>query len=485
MGRPQQGTLVKAPTHSTLNSTGQAMKFLLFLLVINTSIATGVQGRNINIENTTGMVDSEGSTELTTASDGIDDLTTVMDEKQPGSSDVSTLEQQLDMTTRNPGLQNKVVTEPSTTASVTNLSDPVKQNILKMFTNLLESDLHKNTRTDAEDDEEDIQTITTPMTTPNGRLATTSAKSTTTQAIPLTTKDTIKTSDHSTKLELATLSTFGADTTTAITLEITDTQPSTTETLHVTKQREIKDPELTTNQATSTTISSGDTETTTIIETITETETEKETEIEKETEKETQTEKETEKEKETETDVKKEIDTEPAQISFLYTTEKTMMEVSTEKMIGELSEMEKHTTTIMSTTAQHKNIEVDTTITIPTEPSNQYLEEETEEPATRMNIPITDILDKKTVTKKATASKENAKDISTDWFYPTTKPSYVSLYSIEHDFSLENTNNSVLKLNPHGSVAPSKSSEANFPWIFPKWIADPKLHGSNQRPRLI
>merc|ERR1712013_211256 len=269
MGRPQQGTLVKAPTHSTLNSTGQAMKFLLFLLVINTSIATGVQGRNINIENTTGMVDSEGSTELTTASDGIDDLTTVMDEKQPGSSDVSTLEQQLDMTTRNPGLQNKVVTEPSTTASVTNLSDPVKQNILKMFTNLLESDLHKNTRTDAEDDEEDIQT----MTTPNGRLATTSAKSTTTQAIPLTTKDTIKTSDHSTKLELATLSTFGADTTTAITLEITDTQPSTTETLHVTKQREIKDPELTTNQATSTTISSGDTETTTIIETITETET--------------------------------------------------------------------------------------------------------------------------------------------------------------------------------------------------------------------
>merc|ERR1712013_164974 len=373
MGRPQQGTLVKAPTHSTLNSTGQAMKFLLFLLVINTSIATGVQGRNINIENTTGMVDSEGSTELTTASDGIDDLTTVMDEKQPGSSDVSTLEQQLDMTTRNPGPQNKVVTEPSTTASVTNLSDPVKQNILKMFTNLLESDLHKNTRTDAEDDEEDIQTITTPMTTPNGRLATTSAKSTTTQAIPLTTKDAIKTSDHSTKLELATLSTFGADTTTAITLEITDTQPSTTETLHVTKQREIKDPELTTNQATSTTISSGDTETSTIIETITETETEKETEIEKETEKETQTE--------------KEIDTEPAQISFLYTTEKTMMEVSTEKMIGELSEMEKHTTTIMSTTAQHKNIEVDTTITIPTEPSNQYLEEETEEPATRMNIP--------------------------------------------------------------------------------------------------
>merc|ERR1712013_866404 len=455
MGRPQQGTLVKAPTHSTLNSTGQAMKFLLFLLVINTSIATGVQGRNINIENTTGMVDSEGSTELTTASDGIDDLTTVMDEKQPGSSDVSTLEQQLDMTTRNPGLQNKVVTEPSTTASVTNLSDPVKQNILKMFTNLLESDLHKNTRTDAEDDEEDIQTITTPMTTPNGRLATT------TQAIPLTTKDTIKTSDHSTKLELATLSTFGADTTTAITLEITDTQPSTTETLHVTKQREIKDPELTTNQATSTTISSGDTETTTIIETITETETEKETEVEKE------------------------IDTEPAQISFLYTTEKTMMEVSTEKMIGELSEMEKHTTTIMSTTAQHKNIEVDTTITIPTEPSNQYLEEEIEEPATRMNIPIPDILDKKTVTKKATASKENAKDTSTDWFYPTTKPSYVSLYSIEHDFSLENTNNSVLKLNPHGSVAPSKSSEANFPWIFPKWIADPKLHGSNQRPRLI
>merc|ERR1712013_960012 len=174
-----------------------------------------------------------------------------------------------------------------------------------MFTNLLESDLHKNTRTDAEDDEEDIQTITTPMTTPNGRLATTSAKSTTTQAIPLTTKDTIKTSDHSTKLELATLSTFGADTTTAITLEITDTQPSTTETLHVTKQRAIKDPELTTNQATSTTISSGDTETTTIIETITETETEKETEKETQTEKET--EKEIEKEKETETDVKKEI----------------------------------------------------------------------------------------------------------------------------------------------------------------------------------
>ena len=414
-----------------------------------------------------GMVDFEGTTELTTASDGIDDLTTMMDEEQPGSSDVSTLEQQLDMTTRNPGPENKVVTEPSTTASVTNLSDPVKQNILKMFTNLLESDLHKNTRTEAEDDEEDIQTITTPMTTPNGRLVTTSAKSTTTQAIALTTKDTIKTSDHSTKLELATLSTFGADTTTAITLEITDTQPSTTETLHVTEQREIKDPELTTNQATSTTISSGDTETSTITETITETETERE------------------KETETEKDPKKEIDREPTQIPFLYMTDKTMMEVSTEKMIGELSEVEKPTTTIMSTTAQNKNIEVDTTITIPTEPSNQYLKEETEEPATRMNIPITDILDKKTIKEEVTISKETPKDISTDWFYPTTKPSYVSLYSIEHDFSLENTNNSVLKLNPHGSVAPSKSSEANFPWIFPKWIAAPKLYGSNQMPRLI
>ena len=86
------------------------------------------------------------------------------------------------------------------------------------------------------------------MTTPNGRLATAGAKSTTTQAIALTTKDTIKTSDHSTKLELATLSTFGADMTTAITLEIADTKQSATETLHVTAQREIKDPELTTNQ---------------------------------------------------------------------------------------------------------------------------------------------------------------------------------------------------------------------------------------------
>ena len=41
-------------TLNTQHSTVQAMKFLLFLLVINTSIATGVQGRNINSENTTG-----------------------------------------------------------------------------------------------------------------------------------------------------------------------------------------------------------------------------------------------------------------------------------------------------------------------------------------------------------------------------------------------------------------------------------------------
>merc|ERR1712179_695472 len=109
----------------------------------------------------------------------------------------------------------------------------------------------------------------------------------------MTTKDTIKTSDHSTELELATLSTFGAEMTTAITLEIVDTQQSTTETLHVTEQREIKDPELTTNQDTSTTIRSGD----------------------RETETETDTEK--------DTDTEKEIDTES---TSLYTTDKTMTE---------------------------------------------------------------------------------------------------------------------------------------------------------------
>merc|ERR1711892_705576 len=78
---------------------------------------------------------------------------------------------------------------------------------------------------------------------------------------------------------------------------------------------------------------------------------------------------------------------------------------------------------------------------------------------------------------------ENTEEITTEWFYPTTKPKTGSLYNLVQELPFRNPDNTIPRLYSDG--APLRTSDTNFPWIFPKWISDQKLSNPNQVPRLL
>jgi len=387
---------------------------------------------------------TEATTDTTAVNSIIEETTISMDDNSSSTSDIPESETQLDQTTFNPTTENKVVTEPSTTAKRTSISDPVKQNILKMFNNLLKSEDDKIVDIDDTETEKDTQTMTTPMTTPSGQTSTTTTQSTSTKNLALTTQDANKASDNFTEEELTTLSTFPANMTTTIISEIIDTKPTTIETMPDTTQTIIK------NLITRTTIRSTTFEVT-----------------------------------ELDTTVTQEGSTHS---SIIYTTDK-ITPIPTSQTRKQASSNTKPETTIISTSVPDENTEVGTTITTPTDPNFRNVEKVTvgtEEMTTWMNTPISEsdeVLSKKAIKEGSTTTKEITEEITTEWFYPTTKPKTGSLYNLVQELPFRNSENTIPKLYSHG--APLKTSDTNFPWIFPKWISDQKLSNANQVPRLI
>merc|ERR1711892_133213 len=174
--------------------------------------------------------------------------------------------------------------------------------------------------------------------------------------------------------------------------------------------------------------------------------------------------------------------------SIIYTTDK-ITPIPTSQTRKQASSNTEPETTIISTSVPDENTEVGTTITTPSDPNFRNVEKVTvgtEEMTTWMNTPISEsdeVLSKKAIKEGSTTTKEITEEITTEWFYPTTKPKTGSLYNLVQELPFRNPDNTIPRLYSDG--APLRTSDTNFPWIFPKWISDQKLSNPNQVPRLL
>eukprot|EP00090_Calanus_glacialis_P020678 TRINITY_DN31884_c0_g1_i7.p1 TRINITY_DN31884_c0_g1~~TRINITY_DN31884_c0_g1_i7.p1 ORF type:complete len:449 (-),score=94.34 TRINITY_DN31884_c0_g1_i7:293-1639(-) len=419
-----------------------------------------------NLVNKIDEEDIEPVTDITTLDAPTEESTVEMDKNPMNSSEPLISKTELDQTSPNPTTVDKEVTiAPSTTESVTDLSDPVKQNILKMFNNLLGSDVAnvRETTTDDIDTEEVTRTVTTPMTTPSTKNAATT-KTAIKNIITMTTQDTpkdkIKTSTDIITEELTTLSTLTDKIVTTIQGEKIDTQPTTIETIPTTQPSTIKQFKTTTELIATTTLSS------TILG-VTEQET---------------------------TDTP-DTTTQTINTSAMSTTENLIISTTNTMLSGTTSQRMKQaaseiqeTTENISTSVPREIVNMSTTIVTSTEPIIKILGEEMVEAEEMTSMRSTAIIEsdevliKKAAEEGSTTIEETSEETTTEWFYPTTKPGRSSLYSIVQELPFRNPDNSVSTQILHG--APSKTSQTQFPWIFPKWISNKELSNPNQNPRL-
>jgi len=331
----------------------------------------------------------------------------------------------------------------------TEVPDTVRENILKMFTNLLNADIVRNSNVS-----DDITLFTTPMTTPSGsRIKASNIKVDPTTVYEIISKTEAKaTSEKEAVTDMANASTENMDIepTTQIIIENNGTDGGAIETTTAANETlgdivqsatvtrgfneghtTLIDPSITTFVATEFLEES----TTEIYEPSSEIKNEYSTHIEEDNNKES-------------------------------TTEKEFSKYEYENLIRKEDE-EWEKSTFSPSAAKREELHM----------AGDNIHSVTEESYKESATSIQYTQDFTTSTEEYTANinpfnKVIAKK-DKEWFYPVARVP-TPLYSIVQDFS-------------DGAISDGQqsSSQTQFPWIFPKWIGPGKLQNPHQNPRLI
>merc|ERR1711936_1262789 len=338
-------------------------------------------------------------------------------------------------------LDSNEVTKAFTTAGSTEVPDIIKQNILRMFINLLKPEIHDEKVEPTINDKTKHKIVTTPMTTPrDDNVATTKTENT--QDILETS---IKTIEMTTEAE-------------DITEEQISIRPTFDNTMNNSLDTETIDIKTTTDRTEAIKEENTTAITTHIVNTMNEIHDitthasayDQHNNIMNKADEDT-----THTTKFNADELKNKTD---------HTAITTSNSLYTEKHATYKSKL------IIQTTI------APTVITTITEPTRDTTEEVTSD-AEEMTTEISTIKVEKEVSSHTVIEDKLGKqgEITTDWFYPTTTDT-IQLYKLPHQ-TKEKVTPKVLPKEPKANT--------NFPWIFPQWISRQKLPNPHQNPRQI
>jgi len=324
------------------------------------------------------------------------------------------------------------IDEDATKPSTTKGPDPIKQNIIKMFNKLLKSEITNSQKTEPKTIDstsfKDINTVTTPMTTPT--------------SIETTTPKTIRTDF---KLQELVLENLTADITTSIP-NFTGMPTSTAALQKGTDKTTLEIKSSTTSPLPST------------------------------------------------------IDIKSDHFQTINTTSTTIIPITsegTEPKIEEVTSDSEEIITLTSTLISEFDDGTNTTpiltqmeniATESTEPKIEAIEEVTsdsEDITIVTNTIISEFDDGTNTNIEQTTSQTTQEEVTSDWFYPTTKSLYTSVQKLPFQTQQNLTPALISKGIAPQTAQTVQAVKKQFEWIFPQWISGQKLTNPHQNPRLI